>query len=53
MRRSCTDYKSPLRKQVYNAKLLQLQLDNCGLPFLFLSKRGKPIAMNIAMKIDF
>jgi hypothetical protein len=33
--------------------LRQLQLDNCGLPFLFLSlsKRRKPMAMDTARKI--
>ena len=32
--------------------LRQLQLDNCGLPFLFLSGRKKPMAMNTARKIN-
>jgi hypothetical protein len=31
----------------------QLQLDNCALPFLFLSKRGKPRTMDTARKINF
>jgi hypothetical protein len=32
--------------------LRQLQLDNCGLPFLFLSERGKLIAINTGRNIN-
>jgi hypothetical protein len=28
-----------------------LQLDNCGLPFVFLSERGKRMVMDAARKI--
>jgi len=41
------------KEKNYNAKAMKLQLDNCGLPFLFLSERENPMAMDTAKKINF